>query len=540
MWIERIRIDKFGGLRKVEQEFAPGLTVLLGGNESGKTTICAFIRAMLYGMNGKSASILQNERKKYMPWGETAMGGSLRVRKGNECYEIVRVFGQTKKSDSCRIVNVETGELVPLGAGQEPGEVLLGVEESVFADTLYVSCRGGKVCGGAELNARMRNRVETGSEETDLIHVQERLVSARNAIVPRIREKGALAQVRKELDEARRELMKEEALRGEIVRLQGMVRQVPKERFGALQKSLDENEARIREQEQALLMQEAQEKDRRAVAAIPAMLAVVTAVLSVELGIQLSAYAFAGLIAAAGLVVLAIVCARKQRRVRRERVDAVLGALSGLRQDQAMIKQQMALLCGGEDEEEALRTRLALEKAKQELVQLEEVKKRAKELEKQEEALLRDVEALEMALEAVRVAAAERREGIAPQLKREVEELLCGLTGARYEKAAIAEDFALSVQTEGGDMQAWEYFSGGTVEQMYLALRLGLIRQMEGMHGQLPVLLDDSLAQYDDERALDALELLHSFAAEGRQVLLLTCRKRDAQRADCVVRLERT
>jgi len=538
MWIERIRIDKFGGLRGFEAELTPGLTVLLGGNESGKTTLCAFVRAMLYGMNGKSASVLQNERKKYMPWGETAMGGSLRLRKGRECYEIVRVFGQTKKSDTCRVVNVETGEVLQVPAGKEPGEMLLGVEESVFADTLFVSFRGGKVIGGAELSARMRNRVETGSEETDLARVQERLVGARNAIMPRIREKGALAQVRRELDEARRQLLKEDDLRGEITRLQGMVRQVPKERFAALQKSLDETEARIREQEQALLVQEAQEKERNRIAAIPALLAVVVAVLSVELGMKLSAYAFAGLIAAVGLAVLAAVCVRKQRKMQRERVDAVLGALSELRQDQAMLRQQMALLHGGADAEELLRTRLALEKAKQELAELEEVKKRVKVLEKQEEAVLCDVTALEMALEELRAAAAERREGIAPQLKQEVEDLLCGLTGARYAKAAIAEDFALSVQTEGGDMQTWEYFRGGTVEQMYLALRLGLIRQTESTRGKLPVLLDDPLAQYDDDRAQDALELLHSFAAEGRQVLLLTCRKRDTQRADRVVRME--
>lgn len=75
MRIESLHIDKFGKLRSFDLAFPEGLTIVRGDNESGKTTILAFLRAMLYGLNGKSASIAQNDRRKYMPWGETSMGG---------------------------------------------------------------------------------------------------------------------------------------------------------------------------------------------------------------------------------------------------------------------------------------------------------------------------------------------------------------------------------------------------------------------------------------------------------------------------------
>lgn len=537
MHIERIRIDKFGGLRGFEADLGAGLTVLLGGNESGKTTLCAFIRAMLYGLNGKSASLAQNERKKYMPWGETAMGGSLRLRSGRDCYEIVRVFGQTKKSDTCRVVDISTGEILDIPEGQEPGQALLGLEESVFADTLFVSFRGGRISGGAELLGRIRNRMDTGEEETDLGRVQERLTSARNAIAPRIREKGELARVRREMDEARRQLMREEELKKEILQLQSLAKPVPQERLDALQSSLEETESCIRQQEQALLEQDKREKLNGKTVWIPAALSAATAVLSVLLGLLVSKYAFAGLLLAAGLAVWAAVNAGQQRAVQHKNVDTVLRALSGLRQDQAMLRQQMSMLHGGQNEEVFLRSRLALEKAKQELKQLEEVKKSLKQLEKQEEALLCDVQALEIALEELHAAAKERREGIAPQLKQEMEDMLCGLTGARYTDAAVSEDLALSLET-GGEMRSWEYFSGGTAEQMYLALRLSLIRRLEKTHGTLPVLLDDPLAQYDDDRAEDALELLHRYASQDQQVILLTCRMRDAKGVKRVMRME--
>ena len=539
MWIERIRIDKFGGLRSAEMELTQGLTVLLGGNESGKTTVCAFIRAMLYGLNGKSTSIMQNERKKYMPWGENTMGGSLRLRNGQHSYEIVRVFGLTRKSDSCRVVDVNTGEVVPIPAGQEPGQVLLGVGESVYLDALHVSFRGGRLQDGAELADRIRNRLDTGEEEIDPERVQERLQRARNAIAPRMQDKGALAQVRRELDEARRLLMKEEALKQEMAQLKKAAHRVPEERAEALAKSLEETDLRIRAQEELLLKQDERERAEKRPARWLAALALLAAAAGMLLGIYVSRYFSGLLLPAAGLLAWVAVLAGKRRAQRQKSVDAVLGELSQLRQDQAMLRQQMQLMRGGETEEAFLRSRLALERVAQELKQLQAVRAQAAALEKKEEELLFDVQALDMALEEMRAAAKERREGVSPRIRQDMEDMLCGLTGARYDRAALSEALAVSVQNERGEMRPLEYFSGGTVEQMYLALRLSLIRHLEEAHGTLPVILDDPLAQYDDERAEDALQLLGSFAQEGRQVILMTCRGRDTKGAKRVVRMEK-
>ena len=103
MRIESLHIDRFGKLRDFDLTLEEGLTLIYGRNESGKSTVMAFLRAMLYGLNGKSASIEQNDRRRYMPWGEISMGGSLRLTDGKQRFEIIRVFGQTKKSDTCRV-----------------------------------------------------------------------------------------------------------------------------------------------------------------------------------------------------------------------------------------------------------------------------------------------------------------------------------------------------------------------------------------------------------------------------------------------------
>ena len=83
MRIESLHIDRFGKLRDFDLTLEEGLTLIYGRNESGKSTVMAFLRAMLYGLNGNSASIEQNDRRRYMPWGEISMGGSLRLTDGN-------------------------------------------------------------------------------------------------------------------------------------------------------------------------------------------------------------------------------------------------------------------------------------------------------------------------------------------------------------------------------------------------------------------------------------------------------------------------
>ena len=64
--------------------------------------------------------------------------------------------------------------------------------------------------------------------------------------------------------------------------------------------------------------------------------------------------------------------------------------------------------------------------------------------------------------------------------------------------------------------------SCGTADQMYLALRLAMSRQL--LPGAVPLILDDTLVNFDDTRVKAAVKLLKK-EAENRQVILFTCRK---------------
>lgn len=579
MRIESLHIDKFGKLRAFDLAFPEGLTIVRGDNESGKTTILAFLRAMLYGLNGKSASIAQNDRRKYMPWGETSMGGSLRLTDGRTAWEIARVFGQTKKQDTLRVTDLASGEAVELPAGDEPGRVLLGVDEAVFADTLYVSARGSRPSGdGAALTDKIRNLVGTGSEDVDLKSVLDRLRAAKNAIAPRVKDKGQLAAVQREQDEVQRALLASAQEQQELARLRERVqalsdapataagrataalreRIAEKERaalrLADYRRQVDALDARIAALEAQALPEKAPAPAGRATAAgrAPELLFLALALLvsaaSVACGLLFTNYAFAGLIATAGLSVL-YMRAKDAREAAEEDPAAAAAApeagreLAAARRERAMYVQQSERLAGQIAQmEAAIEAEMAPpDPARQEAlisarVELEALEKRAGDpaalrarlaaLKTQESALLQRLAALDMAEQALGEAARERQQGFAPELAGHVERILSRVTAGKYARAAISQSLEISLQPGAGALQPWEFFSGGTVELMYLALRLGLIRMLEKHSGPLPALLDDPFVLLDDARCREALGVLRDAAQAGSQVLLFTCQDR--------------
>ena len=578
MRIESLHIDKFGKLRSFDLAFPEGLTIVRGDNESGKTTILAFLRAMLYGLNGKSASIAQNDRRKYMPWGETSMGGSLRLTDGRTAWEIARVFGQTKKQDTLRVTDLASGEAVELPAGDEPGRVLLGVDEAVFADTLYVSARGSRPSGdGAALTDKIRNLVGTGSEDVDLKSVLDRLRAAKNAIAPRVKDKGQLAAVQREQDEVQRALLASAQEQQELARLRERVQALSDASVPAAGRATAALRERIAEKERAALRladyrRQVDALDAR-IAALEAQglpekapapatsraaaagrapellflaLALLVSAASVACGLLFTNYAFAGLIATAGLSVLYM-----RAKDAREASEAPAAAaapeagreLAAARRERAMYVQQSERLAGQIAQmEAAIEAEMAPpDPARQEAlisarVELEALEKRAGDpaalrarlaaLKSRESALLQRLAALDMAEEALGEAARERQQGFAPELAGHVERILSRVTAGKYARAAISQSLEISLQPGAGALQPWEFFSGGTVELMYLALRLGLIRMLEKHSGPLPALLDDPFVLLDDARCREALGVLRDAAQAGSQVLLFTCQDR--------------
>ncbi len=132
--------------------------------------------------------------------------------------------------------------------------------------------------------------------------------------------------------------------------------------------------------------------------------------------------------------------------------------------------------------------------------------------------------ALERAMKALTDARAELQRRFAPRLTRQAQELFAELTVGRYDRMTLAADLSIQAGAAGEDtLRSPLYRSDGTVDQLYLALRLAVARELTP---QAPLVLDDALIRFDDARLAAAMALLRR-EAENKQIILFTCQGRE-------------
>lgn len=137
------------------------------------------------------------------------------------------------------------------------------------------------------------------------------------------------------------------------------------------------------------------------------------------------------------------------------------------------------------------------------------------------------VEALSLARSVIEELSQQIQQDFAPRLQREVREQVGRLTGGRYRDLRIDENLEVRVVApETATMVSLEQLSAGTVDQFYFALRVAVADLVSGR--KVPVILDDSFVQFDDERLVYALRSLDELARE-RQILLFTCHRREIE-----------
>ena len=116
-------------------------------------------------------------------------------------------------------------------------------------------------------------------------------------------------------------------------------------------------------------------------------------------------------------------------------------------------------------------------------------------------------------------------ENFAPVLSQAMGEYLHQFTKGRYQTMKVRKDLAFKVELTGSKrLETVPYFSLGTLDQIYFAMRLGILKTMQKEH--LPLFLDDAFTAYDKER-LNAVLTVLSQLNDQRQILLFTCHDRE-------------
>lgn len=118
----------------------------------------------------------------------------------------------------------------------------------------------------------------------------------------------------------------------------------------------------------------------------------------------------------------------------------------------------------------------------------------------------------------------------APSINREVSEIVGVVTNGKYTGVKVDENLNVSVENPTTkEIHPIDSLSGGTVDQLYFALRFSIVSSINNR--PLPLILDDCFIQYDGERLENALKYLSRIAQE-KQIILFTCHQRERELLD--------
>lgn len=625
----------FGTLDGEQLRLDTGLNIIYAPNESGKSTWCAFLRAMLYGIDTsqRARAGFVPDKQKYAPWSGKPMTGELELEQGGKCITIRR-WTEAKSAPLRAFSAVYTGTDIPVPGltANDAGEQLTGVSAEVFARSAFIGQGGLVVTGTPELERRISAIVTSGEEASSYTEADAQLRawlrrrrSGQHGALPELEQR--IADTETQLHRLERNAQEQAACAAELRETETELQTVTDQMNAARQRqrraalsSMGEEKSNLRTLEQALEQARRDAADKRtaleqthfgvqtpdeagetaerdaqqaeSLADTAAhggkpyfwIAALVLAALCAVLGYLVAQPLYYAAIALAAAALVLLIAAANGRQ-RAQQASAALGKLlrSYGAQDadgiyyQAEVHRAAYRACAAAMETER-RAAAALEDAREHqcetherLLQsldfesgtgeaaalyqrrsaLESVRTRLRtqqaqltgaalaigdpmalksehaQLLEQRDALERQYAALALAIETLSRADAELQSRFSPQLAQKAADYMDYLTDGRYDELVLARD--LSAKARSADdptPRDTAYLSAGTADLLYLSVRLALCELTCPTDDPCPLVLDDTLVNFDDARAKRAMALFREIA-QHRQVILFTCHERD-------------
>lgn len=625
----------FGTLDGEQLRLDTGLNIIYAPNESGKSTWCAFLRAMLYGIDTsqRARAGFVPDKQKYAPWSGKPMAGELELEQDGKRITIRR-WTEVKSAPLRAFSAVYTGTDIPVPGltANDAGEQLTGVSAEVFQRSAFIGQGGLVVTGTPELERRISAIVTSGEEASSYTEADAQLRawlrrrrSGQHGALPELEQR--IADTETQLHRLERNAQEQAACAAELRETESELQTVTDQMNAARQRqrraalsSMGEEKSNLRTLEQALeqarrdaadkrtaLEQthfgvqtpdeagETAERDARQAESLADtaahggkpyfwIAALVLAALCAVLGYLVAQPLYYAAIALAAAALVLLIAAANGRQ-RAQQASAALGKLlrSYGAQDadgiyyQAEVHRAAYRACAAAMETER-RAAAALEDAREHqcetherLLQsldfesgtgeaaalyqrrsaLESVRTRLRtqqaqltgaalaigdpmalksehaQLLEQRDALERQYAALALAIETLGRADSELQSRFSPQLAQKAADYMDYLTDGRYDELVLARD--LSAKARSADdptPRDTAYLSAGTADLLYLSVRLALCELTCPADDPCPLVLDDTLVNFDDARAKRAMALFREIA-QHRQVILFTCHERD-------------
>ena len=209
----------FGKLNHETLTLNPGLNIIDRPNEWGKSTWCAFLIAMLYGIDTSERNTKTSlaAKTRFEPWSGAPMSGKMDILWNNRKITIERGSKGRTPFGIFRAYETDTGLDVPELTSDHCGETLLGVERSVFTRAGFLKLTDLPVEQDEALRRRLNALVTTGDESGTADALEKTLKDLKNRC--RVNKKGLLPQAETQRDALQKKL-------ADIAALQEQSRQI--------------------------------------------------------------------------------------------------------------------------------------------------------------------------------------------------------------------------------------------------------------------------------------------------------------------------
>ena len=593
MIIREANIGKFGKLENQKYQFAPQINVIYGANESGKSTLMQFLKAMLFGLEKTRVRKTLDTYNRYEPWDTPAyFYGSMMFETGQQQFLLERNFYYKEKR--ARLVNIRDGEELSVEYGDL--DMLLGnVSAAAYENTCCIGQE--QLLPGRELGVLLEdersNLAQTGSGDFQLSKALQELEQKR---------KNA-EKTRKELEQQRLSHIHQLEVNQQVLErdIAGLKAQQEKqstqqgtvqEQVRALQQQMEpvqtayqtvcrreqelksavaqeqleweqverdqwKREQFRREQEKTSALQQKSGKN----AGFSPLLLIGVAGLILAPVLRSAMDGFQKIAPALNIICIILILAglvsayRRNRAkketdaaqnhrgqddrangradlqsVERERRKAALDQkLQRVCQQKSTLEEQLQKL---KDQKKSLQLQAARQEGsgdqlqsqiQEKEVELENLTEQVAELQQEtldEQHAREDRDALELAAETMSRLAARMSKALEHTLDKEMSGILAQITGNVHEQLQVTDGQGI-VLAEQLQKRTPEAYSQGTMQQAYFSYRMAA-GHMLMKEEPLPFLLDETFANYDEERLRQTLRWL---AEQENQIFLFTCRE---------------
>ena len=581
MKLNRIKINSYGNLQNKEIEFNK-LNIIFGENEAGKTTLQNFIMSMFYGIEKKKGKEPFSDVEKYTPWqGTSDFSGKITYElDDNTKYEVFRDF--TKKNPE---IYDETGKDISkdFSIDKKAGNTFfmnqVGLDRDTLEKTVFTKQNSLKIDSSEQdlLIQKVSNMVESGDEEVsfkkalkslgdrklkevgtdrsqekpiniasmNIRKYEQELIDIENARDSKDKIEFDIQRIEKEIDKN----INNSALYTKIKEIVDNDRQ-EEEKIKAKEDIIKENDERINKIQNDINNLDKKKKNKLYITLI---------ILSILISILGIIFVKSNLKYLILILIPIVICLNLINRKKNSssNLSSELKVLnennnklkedteiqrSNLLKVNEIQKQDLIKAYGSEIEalfgsniELAISNNvkkineLELEKHKRELDYKDIEPKMERlahveellDLEKEKfETLKERQEDFDIAKDLLTQSYEEMKKNITPKFNESFNYLVSVFTNGKYSRVVFND--GIYVEVSNGQMISLEGLSFGTIQEIYLALRLAMINELSKEN--IPIILDEPFAYFDDNRIAKVIEALNQL---DNQVIIFTCTNRE-------------